>query len=182
MDSCENRHGIIYEEIAEKLLFHRWRKNIDGTIKVVFLNYYFCMFSAIEYSNDSLVEFCEQSRLRLNYTGQHLALEELLNDTYDNILRRIFITEVNNSQIDGHNVALNNVFNPFSTVNIGLNNEINDLPTDVGLNSELADSESILFVSFIINIPIDILVTDELISALVAVYAIAGKQWIIERF
>jgi len=180
---CENRLGINFDLIAKQLLPHFWRNTINTQAeKDVFINYVQVLFSGLQYSNNDLVEFCKEIRTRLGYTGQHLALEELLNDNYDPDLRRIFIEELNNPYPEGTSIALNNETNPFTELSLSLNNEENKTPFPLPLNNEILDPDGLYFASFIIHIPLDILVTDDLINALVAIYAIAPKKWIIKRF
>lgn len=180
---CENRLSIDFQRLSKQLLPHFWRDTITTDAdKVIWLNYYCMLFSGLQYSNDDLVNFCAEIRNRLGYSGQHLALEELLNDNYDPTLRRIYIEELNNPYSEGTSIALNNEENPYSELSLALNNEENITPFPLPLNNEINDPDSLYFISFIIYIPLDITVTDVLINALVAIYAIAPKRWIIIRF
>jgi hypothetical protein len=180
---CEDILSIDFQRLAKQLLPHFWRDTIfTDADKVIWVNYYCMLFSQLQYSNDDLVIFCAEIRNRLGYSGQHLALEELLNDNYDPDLRRIYIEELNNPQAEGTSIALNNEDNPYQELSLSLNNEVNDTPFWIALNSEINDPDNLYFISFIIHIPISITVTDVLINALVAIYAIAPKRWIIVRF
>lgn len=180
---CENRLTIDFDELAKQLLPFFWRDTIKTDAeKIIWLSYYCSFFSALNYSGDDLLRFCEEIRTRLGYTGQHLALEELLNDNYDPDERRIYIEELNNPYSEGTSLPLNNEPNPHSKILIPLNNEPQDADFFLPTNDEINDPDNIYFISFIIWIPLAITITEELVNALVAIYAIAPKRWIIKRF
>lgn len=57
------------------------------------------LLKPIDTLNADLVQFNADTRYALNFTGQVISLERLLNDKFDNSLRRIFIGDGNNTEV-----------------------------------------------------------------------------------
>ena len=78
---CQIKYGIDFELQVQKILPYFWSFTI-GTQqeKTIFLNYVWTLFSQFKPLNQSMVDFCSFITTRLNYTGQRMALIELLND------------------------------------------------------------------------------------------------------
>jgi hypothetical protein len=111
--------------------------------------------------------FYERIKYELTFNNQVIYLEHLLNDTFDDINRDIYIT-------DGSENPLVYVFN---------NSEPNE---DVVLfNSSESETETYLYnlveseieVDFIINIPSTVTVNEDLLKSLVNTYRSASKRF-----
>jgi hypothetical protein len=63
--------------------------------KEVFVEWLELIGSAFDNYQDQILALCNEKKTLLFYTYQHLSLVKLLNDNFDPILKRIFITENN---------------------------------------------------------------------------------------
>ena len=152
---CQVKYGIDFEQQVQKILPYFWSFTIGTDIeKTVFLNYVWTLFSQLKPLNQSMVDFCSFITTRLNYTGQRKALIEMLNDTYDNTLRRITLNCIDNNFVEG---------------------------LDIYLDSEVNDPNSIFGKSFVVHVPVDVVESDELIRALLDIYVIAPQEYLIIR-
>lgn len=100
----------------------------------------------------------------LTYTGQHLAMETMLNDTYDADIRRIYITE---NDIVGHSIDIykESETDPSPTV-IYKQSEINPVSITIYKQSEFPLS----LYNFTINIPVTISYDSDRFDALITSY------------
>lgn len=178
---CQTKYGIDFERQVQKILPYFWSFTI-GTEqeKTVFLNYVWTLFSQMKPLNVSMVDFCSFITTRLNYTGQRMSLIELLNDNYDNTLRRITIYCLDNNFVEGLDIYLDDEIDP-TPIELFLDSEENPIPITIFLDSELEDSESNAGKSFIVYVPIDVVESDTLIRALLDIYVIAPQEYLIKR-
>ena len=65
-------------------------------IRQKWTDYIISLFTAFASVRDYGHAKCQADKYFLGFTGKHLSLIEALNDRYDTILRRIYITEFNN--------------------------------------------------------------------------------------
>ena len=119
------------------------------------------------------LQYVIDKRYELDFTGQVISLERLLNDKYDDTLRRIFISSA---------VATEAYFF----------DEDDDFDTDIFLFDEddsPEDTDIFLFdgfdsgvSNFTINIPSDVVFTEAELRALINKYKLAGKYYTIKIF
>ena len=180
--ACEAKYGIDFERQVQKILPYFWSYTI-GTQqeKTIFLNYVWALFSQFKPLNVSMVDFCSFISTRLNYTGQRKALIELLNDNYDNTLRRITLNCLDNNFVEGLDIYLDSETDPTPIV-LFLDSEVNPVPITLFLDSENSDPNSIAGKSFEVNVPIAVVESDEIIRALLDIYIIAPQSYLINRF
>lgn len=180
--ACENKYGIDYESKARDILPFFFSYTI-GTQqeKTIFLNYLYTLFSQMKPLNQQLIDFCVFITTRLNYTGQRLALIELLNDNYDADLRRITINCLDNNFVEGIDIYLDGETDP-TPIEVYLDSESNPVPITLFLDSEIQDEDSLYQKDFIVRVPLDVVQSDELIRALLDLYVIAPQNYTIERF
>ena len=179
---CQAKYGIDFEEQVQKILPYFWSYTIGTEIeKTVFLNYVWTLFSQFKPLNVSMVDFCSFITTRLNYTGQRQALIELLNDNYDNDLRRCTIVCLDLNFVEGIDIYLNGETDPTPIVLFN-NGETNPIPITLFNNDEWSDSDSLVGKSFVVKIPTDVVESDTLIRALLNIYVIAPQEYLIERF
>ena len=178
---CEIKYGIDFELQVQKILPYFWSFTI-GTQqeKTIFLNYVWALFSQFKPLNQSMVDFCSFITTRLNYTGQRLALIELLNDNFDNTLERITLDCLDLNFVEGIDIYLDSEVDP-TPITLFLDGELNPIPITLFLDSEIGDTGSIAGKSFIVHVPVDVTQSDELIRALLDIYVMAPQEYLIER-
>ena len=178
---CQAKYGIDFEQQVQRILPYFWSYTIGTDIeKTVFLNYVWTLFSPLKPLNQTMVDFCSFITTRLNYTGQRMALIELLNDNYDNTLRRITIACLDLNFVEGIDIYLDIEDDP-TPIELFLDGETNPIPITLFLDSEINDPNSIAGKSFIVYVPIDVVESDELIRALMDIYVIAPQEYLIIR-
>ena len=179
---CEAQYGIDFEAQVQSILPYFWSYTIGNSQeKTVFLNWVWMLFSQFKPLNVSMVDFCSFITTRLNYTGQRMALTELLNDNYDNTARTCWIECLDRNFVEGLDIYLDDETDPTPIV-LFTDSEANDIPITVWLDSEIQDPVSIYGQSFIIHIPITVPESDEIIRALLDIYIIAPQEYLINRF
>lgn len=178
---CEAKYGIDFEQQVQRILPYFWSFTI-GTQqeKTIFLNYVWALFSQFKPLNVSMVDFCSFITTRLDYTGQRLALIELLNDNFDNDLRRITLNCLDLNFVEGIDIYLDSEIDP-TPIELFLDGEINPVPITLFLDSENSDAGSIAGKSFEIDVPIDVSELDGIIRALLDIYVIAPQEYLINR-
>lgn len=178
---CQAKYGIDFESQVQKILPFFWSYTI-GTDqeKTIFLNYVWTLFSQFKPLNISMVDFCSFIRTRLNYTGQRMALIELLNDNFDNDTRRITLDCLDLNFVEGLDIYLDSETDP-SPIELFLDGETNPVPITLFLDIEIQDPDSIAGKSFIVHVPVDVSESDVLIRALLDIYVIAPQEYLIER-
>lgn len=161
-------YTIDFEIVAERLTPWFWRKPI-------WLSYLNAALAPLQTDNTEAAAFITDVWTKLSYTGQHLALEEFLNDTYDDTLRRIFITE-----------------NDLTTPRLDLYKDGETIPAPISLYKDgepipapislYKDGEGLGGDNFTINIPAAITFDEDTLRSLVDFYVIAGKNYNIVTF
>lgn len=108
-----------------------------------------------------------------NFTGQVISLERLLNDTFDNSMRRIYLSEGNREELfvfnSGEGFAAGN--ESFVFVGSGTGEQ----------NIFLGDNSTLLY-DFVVNIPTGLSYDSARLNALIRKYKLAGKKYIIQTF
>ena len=179
---CEAKFGIDFEKQVQQILPYFWSFTIGTQVeKTVFLNYVFTLFSGLKPVNVSMVDFCSFINTRLSFTGQVIALIQLLNDNFDNTLRRITLDCLNNNFVEGLDIFLDSETDSTPII-LFLDSELNPIPISVFLDSEILDPTSIAGKSFVVNVPTDVVESDEIIRALLDIYVIAPQEYLIVRF
>lgn len=164
-----NIYDINWKNVGKNLLFWRWRT----TRLVAFID---SIMSSVQVLSDKLFNLDAETRDFLQYTGQHKVLEEYLNDKYDSVQRRIYITENNIGSIDPIQMGLSGESVP-EDVEIGLSGESVTVPLVIALSNEVLQANN-----FTINIPIAVLYVESTLTAQVNNYVLAGKQYNINVF
>lgn len=161
-----------FKNIARSLLPHFWRKPI-------FVSYVKAGVDGLQSLHDDSYTPLETKVLEwVKYNGQHMVLEEYLNNTYDNTLRRIYIDENDVTRAFGNPLALNGEFNSTIT-DLGLNGETNDPEVDFGINADASSFGN----NFTIFIPNALLGLDEtLLRSRIDRWVAAGKIYDIQYF
>lgn len=125
--------------------------------------------------NDYFIAFVQQTFYKVSFTGQVVYLEHILNDRYDNGLRRIYIE-------DGLQVPLPPyLYNKVEQRPLYIWNKVESQPVQVYLrNKEEYSSEN----DFIVYVPNAILTPalEKAIRSLVKIYKIAGKRFSVVGF
>lgn len=109
------------------------------------------------FHDDTYLPFEAEIMEVLKYNGQHKVLEEYLNNTYDDSLRRIYIDENDVVRAFGVDIHLNGEFNS-DPIDLGLNGETNSPEVDLAIN---ADAGVTFLYNFTIFIPSALLGLDE---------------------
>lgn len=179
---CEEKFGIDFELQVRQILPYFWSFTIGTQLeKTIFLNYVGVLFSGLKPLNIAMVDFCAFITTRLSFTGQVIALVQLLNDNFDNTLRRITIDCLNNNFVEGIDIFLDSEVDP-TPITLFLDGETNPIPITLFLDSEISDPTSLAGQSFVVNVPIDVVESDEIIRALLDIYVIAPQEYLIIRF
>lgn len=113
----------------------------------------------------------------LNYTGQHLSLVYLLNDTFDSLLRGISITENEQTIQSWETWYLESETDTENKVWY-LQGETDPAQKTYYLKIEKTGE----LTNFTVNVPVTVTATDEQILSLLTYYVIAGKTYNINRY
>jgi hypothetical protein len=159
-----NIFNIDWNNVGENLTPYFWR---GGS----FSAYIRSMLAPIQTNSDNLLALQQETVDFLQYTGQHKVLEEYLNDLYDPLSRRIFITENNIAGLDpvlfylsGETVS--------ETLTFYLSGESNPAPLAFYLGNEAATGNN-----FTVNIPTSIVFDVDIITAQLRNYVEASKNF-----
>jgi hypothetical protein len=180
--TCQELYGIDFTIKMRELLPWFWEYTIEtNSQKIAFMNLCEVFFNSLQKSNENLVELCGIIRDRLAYTGQVLSLETLLNDKYDDILRRIFIECLNANYTEGLDIYNNDEIDP-TPIDLYNNDETAVTTITLWLNDDIEPDPTLQTISFIVHIPVSITVSDEIIRALLAFYVVGGQEYSINIF
>lgn len=131
------------------------------------------------FHNDTFTPFRNDVLEVLKYNGQHGVLEEYLNNTYDNTLRRIYIDENDVVRAFGVDIHLNGEFNS-DPIDLGVNGETNTPEVALGINS---DATTTGVYNFTIYIPAALSGLDEdLLRRRIDRWVEAAKRYDIQYF
>lgn len=168
-------YNIDWQNVGRNLTFWRWRKTTDDQDAKLSANVRSVMAS-FQVLGDKLNTLDDETVDFLQYTGQHKVLEEFLNDKYDEVQRRIYITENDIEQLDPIKIGLSGETVP-QDIEIGLSGESVLVPIKIGLSGEI-----LLDNNFTIHIPISVIYDDPTIRSQLSNYVLAGKQYNIVTF
>jgi len=172
-----DNYDIDIEKIAFEILPSFYNFDLKtGAEKRKFREYIKALLSAMNDVNNSLYAKAQELETLCNYTGQHLSVVKLLNDKFDNSLRRIYITELNSIS-----------FTDFETWY--LESETDPLPKTWYLYGEadpnpktwvtLNDADGLDFTIFF---PTALAYNEDLIRSLLSNYVMADKTYKIDTF
>jgi len=169
--------NIYWANVGENLIPSFWRKTKAG-LEAKIVPYIRSILAPIQELSDDLLAFQISTVTYLDYTGQHLALESLLNDIYDPDQKRIFITE--NNIVNGAinlDLYLEGETDP-TPISLYLQGESSPIPFSLYLQGESISSTH----NFTINIPAIISFDSNIISKQVKRYSEAAKTFNIVTF
>ena len=116
--------------------------------------------------------FVTESLYAQNFTGQVISLERLLNDQFDNTLRRIYITDGNREEVF--------IFN--TGAGFAQNNETFFYNGSATGEKYTFSGDSALLHDVVVNVPTGLVYDSIKLNALVRKYKLAGKKYIIQTF
>jgi hypothetical protein len=169
--------NINWFNVVENLTPSFWRETKTG-LEAKIIPYLRSVVAPIQELSDDLNLFQTQTMTFLDYTGQHLALENYLNDNYDNTQRRIFINE-------------NNIVTGATLIDLYLQGETDPSPQDIYLQGEPSGTPFSLYLqgevigaiyNFTINIPVTISFDSTVVTRQVKNYSEAAKTFNIVTF
>lgn len=169
--------NINWFNVVENLTPSFWRETKTG-LEAKIVPYLRSVVAPVQELSDDLNLFQIATVNFLNYMGQHMALENFLNDTYDNTQRRIFITE-------------NNIINGIQIIDLYLQSETDPTPTSIFLQGESGTIPFSLYLegevigstfNFTINIPVTITFDTTTVTRQVKNYSEASKTFNIVTF
>jgi len=161
-------YQIDFSKVSERLTPFFWRKPI-------YLSYLKAALAPLQTDNGEFFSFVSATWTKLQYTGQHLALEEYLNDNYDDTLRRIFITE-NDLTFDRLDLYKQGETDP-TPLSLYKQGEISPAPISLYKSSEGLGGDN-----FTVNIPVSITFNEDILRSQLDFYVIAGKNYNIVTF
>jgi hypothetical protein len=170
-----NIFNIDWDNVVENLTPWFWRETASGTEHKL-LPYLRSMIAPVQDISDDLLTLNTETIDFLKYTGQHKALEEYLNDTYDVTLRRIFITENDIAGIDSVNIYQSGEA-AATTYTIYQSGEVVVAPI-----AFYQSGEGITADNFTVNIPVTIITVSALLTAQLRNYVKASKNWNVVTF
>ena len=126
--------------------------------------------------HQEFLSYVDDKRYELDFTGQVISLERLLNDKYDNVDRRIFISQEKADEVfffddDDLNPANEIFLFDDNNVNVGSENAFFFFSDSSGLLTD-----------FIVNIPNTVVFSESELRVLVNKYKLAGKNFSINLF
>jgi len=169
--------NINWYNVVENLTPSFWRKTkTEQESKLI--PYLRSVITPIQELSDTLYTFQYQTMLFLNYCGQHLSLENMLNDKWDSTQRRIYITE-------------NNIINGYVYLDLYLQGETDPTPISFYLQGESGGIPFSLYLqgetigatyNFTINVPVSISFDTNEMTKKVKNYSEAAKTFNIVTF
>jgi hypothetical protein len=168
-------YKIDWKNVGENLLFWRWRTTKSGN-KSKLLAYIEAIMSSIQVLSDKLNILDDQTDDFLKYTGQHKVLEEFLNDKYDSVQRRIYITENEIAGLDPvvMGISGDTISQP---VVMGITGDTVAVPVAMALSTEVLGDNN-----FSVNIPSAVVYNEATLRAQLDNYVLAGKNYNIVIF
>lgn len=132
------------------------------------------LLSPVDTLNNDLVQFNADTRYALNFTGQVISLERLLNDKFDNTLRRIFISDGNNTEVFLGRTGSNNLPIPEQTAyrtgaGAYTGENFTAFRTSQGGSNQIFD--------FQINVPVALVYSAGKLASYLTTYKRAGKKY-----
>lgn len=165
-----SKYNILFEKIARLLIppFLRKQKMLDWLR---------ALLRPIQTLNTRFSNFILEIRYRTRFNGQVLHLERVLNDRFDDLLRRIYI-------VDGQSLGLPiYIYNRTESRQAYVYNRSEPQNPEFYLRNRL---EFFSVVDFVVWVPVSILNADpeaeQRIRATVNTYRIAGRRFSIQGF
>jgi hypothetical protein len=159
-----NIFNIDWNNVGKNLIPHFWR---DGSFEA----YIRSILAPIQTNSDNLLSLQQETVNFLKYTGQHKVLEEYLNDTYDPLSRRIYITENDIAGIDPIAIYISGETTD-TPLTFYLSGESNPAPLSFYLSGEASTGDN-----FTVNIPTVIVFTETIITSQLRNYVEASKNF-----
>jgi hypothetical protein len=169
--------NINWYNVVENLTPSFWRKT-KANIEARLIAYLRSVIAPMQELSDILRIFQYQTMLFLDYCGQHLSLENLLNDNWDNEQRRIYITE--NNIVNGYiyiDLYLQPETDP-SPISVYLQDEGGGIPFSLYLQGEVIGATY----NFTINVPVTVLYDIDEMTKKTKNYSEAAKTFNIITF
>ncbi len=132
------------------------------------------LLSPADTKHSEFVSFVADKRYQLDFTGQVISLERLLNDAFDNTLRRIYIGDGNRQEVF--------IFNGEGT--FVQNNEtyfFKDATTETEAFVFNGENNTLLY-DFVVNLPATLLYDTSKLNSMIKRYKLAGKKYSIATF
>ena len=170
-----NIFNIDWNNVVENLTPWFWRKTASGTENKLMPELR-SMIAPVQDISDDMNTLQTNTLEFLNYTGQHKAMEEYLNDLYDPSLRRIYITENDIAGIDAVNLYQSGEVNP-EPYTFYQSGEVNPGPI-----AFYQSGEAVVDDNFTVNIPSSIVYDADRINSQIRNYIEASKNWDIVTF
>jgi len=171
-----SKYNIDVEDIYLKLVPYFWKVVPEtGAERTKWIAYLEVLAESLENTQSSLFDLCVALKDFLDVTGQHLSLENYLNNVYDNLLRRIYITE--NDAGAPESWFLEGETDPNNKVWY-LQGESDPTQKNWFLQSEIIGQTF----NFTIHIPVLVVFDETLLRGLLDNYVIAGKTYTILTF
>ena len=145
-------------------------------IRKKWTDYVISLFTSFGSFRDYGYAKCQADKYFLSFTGKHLSLTNAINDKYDNILRRIYITEFNNVGLVTNNWYIDpqkDVEN--KTWYLDASNDVED---KVWFLNPTGTEE----INFTVFIPVTLVLDQNELMQFVNSYIIAGKIFNIDTF
>jgi hypothetical protein len=137
------------------------------------------LLKPIDTLNADLVQFAADTRYALNFTGQVISLERLLNDQFDTTLRRIYIGDGNDTEVS---IARTGSSNPPSPEQIAYRTGASAYTGENFFVFSTSQTGSNQLYNFTINIPSALVYDTGKLNALMGKYKRAGKKYKIVTF
>jgi hypothetical protein len=132
------------------------------------------LLSPVDTKHSAFVSFVADKRYQLDFTGQVISLERLLNDAFDATLRRIYIGEGNRQEVfifNGDGIFVENNETYFF--------QGPTIETEVFVFN--GENNTLLY-DFTVNLPTALVYDASLLSSLIKRYKLAGKKYVILTF
>lgn len=171
-----SKYNVDVRDIYLKLVPYFWRIMPETSVeRTKWINYLEVVAGSLENAQGEIFDLCVALKDFLDVTGQHLSLENYLNNLYDNISRRIFITE--NEGAGAESWYLEGEADPDNKVWY-LEGETDPIPKTWYLQSEIAN----LTFNFTINIPAVVVFDETILRDLLDNYVQAVSTYNIVTF
>lgn len=159
-----NNYEIDFPYLIEDLLHPLLRKPIMQA-------WLEALFVPLENLHSEFLDFVEAKRYEMDFTGQVISIERLLNNEFDNGLRRIYISDGNRAEVflfKGDKPLGEEAFFFKGTEGIG--------------EKFVFKGVSNLLYDFVVNVPASLAYDSVKMNTLINKYRQAGKKYIISTF
>lgn len=168
-------YDIKWNNVGRNIMFWRWRRTKAGD-KSKMMGLVDSVMSSFQVLGDKLNTLDDETNDFLKYTGQHKVLEEFLNDKYDEIQRRIYITENNIANLDpvAMGISSDTIDQP---VVMGITGDVVAVPVSMALSTE-----SLVDNNFTVYFPLAVIYDESTVRYQLNNYVLAGKSYNITTF